>query len=274
MRLQYHIIDAFTGKIFGGNPAGVCVLDEWLPDGVMQSIAAENNLPETAFLVKQDGYYGLRWFTPEVEVELCGHGTLASAYVLFDGAERAANELRFKTMSGMLAVTREPDGLLYLDFPARPVEPCPIYPAFERAFGVKPAAAFKAVDFMVLLDSEQTLRELKPDLAALRELRAESGTCGCKATTGGFGVIVTARSREVDFVSRFFAPELGIAEDPVTGRAHCSLIPYWNARLGKQKLTARQFSKRGGELFCEDCGARVKIGGRAVRYLRGEIEVG
>ena len=265
--MQYHVIDVFTDRLFGGNPAGVCLLlDGWLPDGTMQSMAAENNVSETAFLVKRDGYYDLRWFSPSVEVSLCGHATAASAFVLFEENEKEASVLRFKTKSGMLEVLRE-GGLLYLDLPAMPAAPCPVFPAVEKSFGVKPSAAFKAMDYMVLLDSEEALRGLRPDFAALKPLAAEAGFGGAD-----FGVIATAKGADCDFVSRFFAPSVGIDEDPVTGRAHCSLTPYWSNALGKARLHARQLSARGGELFCEDRGGRVRVGGRAVRYLRGEIE--
>lgn len=269
--MQYHAIDAFTDRLFGGNPAGVCVLDTWLSDDTLQNIAAENNLSETAFLVKQDRYYDLRWFTPSVEVDLCGHATLASAFVLFEDAEKAAQEISFKTMSGIMTVTRETvspeeNGLLYLDFPSRPVAACPMYSTFEKGFGIQPISTYKSVDFLVLVDSEETLRKLQPNFSILQQIKTEAGL-----DNDSFGIIVTAKGNGCDFVSRFFAPNAGIDEDPVTGRAHCSLIPFWNERLGKSKLTARQLSKRGGTLFCEDCGQRVKIGGRAVRYLRGEI---
>jgi len=263
--MQYHVIDVFTEKPFGGNPAGVCLLDKWLPDGILQSIAAENNLSETAFLVKQDGYYDLRWFSPLIEVDLCGHATLASAFVLFEEAEKAVSTIKFKTMSGMMAVEKEND-LLYLDFPARPVVVCPMYQIFEKAFGVEPIATYKAVDFLILLDNEETLQSITPNFAVLRQIKTEA-----KINNDSFGVIVTAEGNDCDFVSRFFAPNAGIDEDPVTGRAHCSLIPFWSEKLGKSKLIARQLSKRGGVLFCESRGERVRIGGNAVRYLRGEI---
>ena len=265
--MQYHVIDVFTDKIFGGNPAGVCMLDKWLPDNILQSIAAENNLSETAFVVKQDGYYDLRWFTPAIEVDLCGHATIASAFVLFEEAEQFANEIKFKTASGIMTVSKE-NGLLYLDFPSRPVIACPAYQTFEKAFGINLAAIYKAVDFLVLVDSEEILLSICPDFTALKKIKDEAGI-----ENDSFGIIVTAKGNNCDFVSRFFAPNAGIDEDPVTGRAHCSLIPFWSAKLGKSNLTARQLSKRGGVLYCEDCGERVKIGGRAVRYLRGEINL-
>ncbi|MCL2011261.1 MAG: PhzF family phenazine biosynthesis protein [Cystobacterineae bacterium] len=265
--MQYQIIDVFADKLFSGNPAGVCLLEAWLPNALLHNIAAENNLPETAFLVKQEGHYALRWFSPLMEVELCGHATLASAFVLFEEAEKGASEIQFKTLSGMLSVTKE-DGLLCLELPARPVAACPSYSSFEKALGLKPLATYRAVDFLLLLESEEALKNLRPDFAALKEVKAEA-----KVDTDCFGVIATAKGREVDFVSRFFAPNVGIDEDAVTGRAHCSLIPFWSEKLGKPRLTARQLSKRGGELFCENLGERVKIAGKAVRYLRGKIEV-
>jgi PhzF family phenazine biosynthesis protein len=263
--MEYHVIDVFTDKLFGGNPAGVCILGRWLADDILQSIASENNLSETAFIVKQDGYYDLRWFTPSIEVDLCGHATMASAFVLFDNTERAASELKFKTMSGILSVTKGED-LLFLDFPSRPVSACPTYQTFENAFGAMPKAIYKAVDFLVLLNSEDELRSINPDFNVLKGIKEEAAI-----DNDSFGIIVTAKGNDSDFVSRFFAPNAGIDEDPVTGRAHCSLIPFWSNRLGKTNLTAKQLSKRGGVLFCEDRGERVKIGGRAVRYLKGSI---
>ena len=263
--MEYHIIDVFTEKLFSGNPAGVCILDEWLAKEVLQSIATENNLSETAFLVKQDDYYDLRWFTPSIEVELCGHATMASAFVLFDDKERTANVLRFQTLSGMLNVTKDSD-MLYLDFPSRPVELCPTYKTFEKAFDITPVAVYKGVDFLVLLDSEEELRNIDPDFTLLKKIKDEA-----ELDNDSFGIIVTAKGNDCDFVSRFFAPNAGINEDPVTGRAHCSLIPFWSDKLRKTNLTAKQLSKRGGMLYCEDCGDRVKIGGKVVRYLKGNI---
>lgn len=263
--IPYQVIDVFTDKLFKGNPAGVCLLDSWLSDDILQSIAMENNLSETAFIVKSDGYYELRWFTPAIEVDLCGHATLASAFVLFDDIEKTAHTIQFKTMSGMLSVSKV-DDLLYLDFPSRPVVPCPMYQTFEKSLGIKPVAVYKAADFLVLVDSEETLRNLNLDFALLKQIKHEAGI-----DNDSFGIIVTAAGGDCDFVSRFFAPNAGIDEDPVTGRAHCSLIPFWSRKLGKTTLTAKQLSKRGGVLSCEDCGERVKIGGKAVRYLKGEL---
>jgi PhzF family phenazine biosynthesis protein len=265
--MQYHVIDVFTDKMFGGNPAGVCLLDRWLPDDILQNIAAENNLSETAFLVKQDGYHDLRWFTPTIEVNLCGHATIASAFVLFEEIEKTSEKLLFKTICGTVAVTKEND-LLYLDFPSMPVEPCLMYQTFEKAFGIKPVVAYQAMDFLVLYNNEEEVQKIEPDFRLLKHIKADSGL-----DSDSFGIIITAKGNECDFVSRFFAPNAGINEDPVTGRAHCSLIPFWKDRLGKSKMTALQLSRRGGVLYCEYCGERVKIGGKAVRYLSGNIEL-
>jgi len=266
--VDYYVIDVFTDKVFSGNPAGVCLLDNWLPDDVLQNIAMENNLSETAFLVKQNNHYELRYFTPTIEVNLCGHATIASAFVLFEETKKVTSEIiTFKTKSEMVTVTKE-NGLINLDFPARPPTPCLMYPAFEKAFGIKPLGVYRCVDFLVLLDSEEALRSLEPDFLCLKQVKSEA-----KIDVDDFGVAVTARGSDCDFVSRFFAPNAGIDEDPVTGRAHCSLIPFWSGKLGKTRLFARQLSKRGGVLFCEDRGERVKISGTAVRYLKGKIEI-
>jgi len=265
--MQYHVIDVFTDKQFSGNPAGVCLLDKWLKDEVLQNIAAENKLSETAFLVKNDEFYDLRWFTPALEMDLCGHATIASAFVLFEEFEKDKSILKFKTLEGFVSVSREKD-ILYLDFPSWHVLPCPMYKTFEKAFGVKPIETYKARDFLIVLDSEETVRNLKPDLYVLTAILAEA-----KIDNNCLGVIVTAKSSGVDFVSRVFAPWGGIDEDPVTGSTHCELIPFWSKRLNKKKMIAKQLSKRGGALYCEDCGERVKIGGKAVRYLRGEIKI-
>ena len=264
MAIEYHVIDVFTDKLFHGNPAGVCLLESWLPDDTMQSIAAENNLSETAFLVKQEGgLYGLRWFTPAIEIDLCGHATLASAFVLFDEQEKTASELKFETMSGPLSVTREGD-LYVLNLPAAPTEECFDCPVIKNALGVRPFLVYRSIDFLVLLGSEDEVRAINPDFALLKQLKSEMGH-------DRFGVIVTASGNDCDFVSRYFAPNVGVDEDPVTGRAHCTLTPFWAARLGKKVMSARQLSQRGGVLKCEECGDRVKIGGRAVRYLRGHL---
>lgn len=251
-------VDAFSGRVFAGNPAAVCPLESWLPDAQMQAIAAENNLAETAFFVRNGKGYKLRWFTPIVEVDLCGHATLASAFVILNDLEPNERSVAFETKSGTLTVTRE-GGLYSLDFPARPPKPCAeVCPGLHPALGGKPEAVLAADDYLVVYRTEEELRALKPDMAALMNIDR-------------FAVIASAPGREADFVSRFFAPGKGVPEDPVTGRAHCTLIPYWSARLGKKKLHAYQVSARGGELWCEDRGDRVGISGQAARFFEGTI---
>ena len=259
MRIPYFQINAFTSNAFGGNPAGVCLLPAWLPDPLLQNIAAENDLSETAFLVRRQDYYDLRWFTPAVEVDLCGHATLASAFALFHGLGHQDKSVRFQTKSGWLTATQR-ENSVELDFPARPPEPCPASESLLLGLGSKPAEVLRSRDYLAVFDSAAQVAALKPNFELLRQ---------CDS----LGIIVTARDSEADFVSRFFAPAAGIDEDPVTGSAHCTLIPFWAERLRKQELFARQISQRGGELFCRLLGDRVGIGGRAVIYLRGEIEV-
>ncbi|MHC1742644.1 MAG: PhzF family phenazine biosynthesis protein [Syntrophobacteraceae bacterium] len=259
MKLPYYQVDAFTGKVFGGNPAGVCPLDGWLDDRLLQDIAAENNLSETAFIVPKGRRFELRWFTPATEVALCGHATLASAFVVLNRLNWSDEIVEFETRrSGVLSVRRDGD-LLQMDFPARPPEPCSIPEGLPAHLGVAPVEVYMSEeDLLVCLQTERQVAELTPDLRGLAAL-------DCR------GVIVTARGRDCDFVSRFFAPRVGVDEDPVTGSSHCVLIPFWSERLGKKTLFARQVSRRGGEIFCE-CGAsRVKIGGRAALYLEGSI---
>ena len=259
MRLPIYQIDAFTNRLFGGNPAAVVLLDTWLSTDLMQAIAAENNLADTAFVIPRPAEAPLRWFTPAVEVDLCGHATLAAAYVLFEHHFRDRDVLTFETLSGTVAVRRNAQRLS-LDFPARPGVPVDVSAELVQALGVRPREAYLARDLMAVLDSESAVRDLVPDLARTAALEA-------------FAVIVTAPGHDVDFVSRFFAPRSGIAEDPVTGSAHCTLVPYWAERLGRQTLAARQVSARGGELECELRGDRVWISGTCVEYLRGEISV-
>jgi len=257
VRRKLYQVDAFTSSVFSGNPAAVVPLDSWLETDVLQAIAAENNLSETAYFVGGNGQYDLRWFTPAGEVDLCGHATLAAAYVIGRFLEPDAAELTFLSKSGELRVERVAD-LLRLDFPARPGEPCPATPELSAALGVHPVETVRDRDFMAVLESESVVRALRPNMGLLEAL----GQC----------VIVTAEGTDADFVSRFFAPAYGIPEDPVTGSAHCTLVPYWSRRLRKQKLHARQVSARGGELFCREAGDRVHISGRAVLYLEGEIQ--
>ncbi len=257
-RIPVYQVDAFASRLFTGNPAAVCPLKEWLPDEQMQAIAAENNLAETAFFVSNGDGYHLRWFTPTVEVDLCGHATLASAFVILNELTPQAKSVRFSTKSGKLVVTREGD-LLSLDFPSYPAVECPVHPGLISGLGGRPETVLAARDYLVVYATEAELRSLKPDMDAL-------------AKADRFAVIATAPGKDdVDFISRFFAPAQGIPEDPVTGSAHCTLIPYWSKRLGKTKLHAFQASPRGGELWCEDRGERVTISGKAVQFLEGTI---
>ena len=257
MKIQCFHVDAFASGAFRGNPAAVCLLDAWLADATLQNIAAENNLPETAFIVPRGSEFELRWFSPTVEVDLSGHATLAAAAVLFTERNFAGDTIRFHSRSGPLMVSRAGE-VFTLDFPARPAETCEPPEALLRGLGCRPSGVFKSRDYLAVFATEAEVRSLAPDFAALK-------TLDC------LGVIVTAPGSDSDFVSRFFAPAAGIDEDPVTGSAHCTLIPYWSQRLGKTTLFARQVSRRGGELFCRLAGNRVHIGGKAVLYLRGEI---
>jgi PhzF family phenazine biosynthesis protein len=257
-RISYFEVDAFASQLFRGNPAGICPLSQWLPDAVMQSIAAENNLSETAFFVPRGSDFDLRWFTPAVEIDLCGHATLASAFIVFSELGFRGDAVRFHSASGPLTVSRSGD-VFTLDFPSRPPKPCVVPEALERGLGRKPAEVLKARDYFAIFATVEEVAALQPDFGLLGSLDEK--------------VIVTAPGGDCDFVSRFFAPTAGVNEDPVTGSAHCTLIPYWSQRLGKTKLRARQISQRGGELFCELAGDRVKIGGNAVLYLKGEIEL-
>ncbi len=260
MRIPIYQIDAFAPAPFTGNPAAVCPLEAWLPEEVMQAIAAENNLSETAFLVSAGEGWEIRWFTPRIEIDLCGHATLASGYAVFQYLDPGREEAVFESRSGRLRVVREGE-LLALDFPSRPPEPAPIPEGLERGLSRRPLeVATSQRDLLALFESEEDVVALEPDFRALAELEA-------------FGFIATAPGEEVDFVSRFFAPKGGIDEDPVTGSAHCVLTPYWAGRLGKSTLRARQVSRRGGDLVCTEMGERVKIAGEARVYLEGEIIV-
>jgi PhzF family phenazine biosynthesis protein len=259
MKLPIHQVDAFTDRVFGGNPAAVVPLDEWIDDGTLQAIALENNLSETAFTVPRGDRFELRWFTPTVEVDLCGHATLAAAHVLMGQGAGGGGAIEFETRSGTLTVRRDGDRLA-LDLPARPGLPVAASPEVARALGATPEALFESRDLLAVFACRRDVEVLAPDFDAV----------GALAT---YAVIATAPGDDCDFVSRFFAPGAGVPEDPVTGSAHCTLVPYWSQRLGRTTLRARQVSRRGGELFCEHRGDRVIVAGRAVSYLRGEIEV-
>lgn len=260
MKLTIYQVDAFTKEVFGGNPAAICPLESWIDTDLMQRIALENNLSETAFFVKKDDSYEIRWFTPTFEIDLCGHATLASAYVIFECLKFENDIVRFHSQkSGSLTVEKRGD-LLILDFPSRPVAPAQVPAGLIDAIGKAPKEVLKARDYFLVYENEQEILDLEPDFTRLLKIDAH-------------GFIVTAKGDSSDFVSRFFAPEVGVFEDPVTGSAHCNLIPFWAERLGKTELFARQISARGGDLYCELRGDRVKIGGHAVLYLKGEISV-
>ncbi len=259
MRLPLYQVDAFTERRFAGNPAAICPLPKWLPDATLQAIAAENNLAETAYFVAEPDGYRLRWFTPAVEVDLCGHATLAAAYVLMNCLGFGGDQVTFHSRSGPLTVAHSGE-MFTLDFPSRPGERRPIDPAITAALGATPMEILAARDTMCVLATAAEVKALQPDMTALKQLEP-------------WALIVTAPGDDCDFVSRFFAPKQGIDEDPVTGSAHCTLTPYWAARLGKTNLFARQVSPRGGELWCEDRGDRVRISGHGALYLTGFIEV-
>lgn len=264
MRLPLYQVDAFTDRLFGGNPAAVCPLEYWLPDETMQRIAAENNLAETAFYVPQGEGFGLRWFTPAVEVDLCGHATLATAHVLYEVYHHAAPELHFETRSGTLTVSRR-DGRLVMNFPADTLSPADVAPPVLAGLGgLKPTDTFRGKsDYLIVLKSQVQLEAIEPDF---RQIAADDSVRAVIVTAAGDG-------DEVDFVSRCFAPNAGIDEDPVTGSAHTTLTPYWAQRLDKKVLVAQQLSVRRGTVYCTHRGARVDLAGDAVLYLQGEIEV-
>jgi PhzF family phenazine biosynthesis protein len=260
MLIPYFHVDAFTSRPFGGNPAGVCLLDAWLTDDAMQRIAAENNLAETAFVIAQGpAKYQLRWFSPTLEVDLCGHATLAAAHVLWRHQGEKAEVLRFHTLSGVLTVAREGE-LLLLDFPARPAQTVAAPDDVAQALGAVPQFCGQARDYLMVYESAEQLRALRADSSRI-------------LAWDTFGVIVTAPGEGYDFASRFFVPRAGVLEDSATGSSHCTLVPYWAGRLGRNKLSARQLSARGGEFECELAGERVRIGGRAVTYLTAQIEI-
>ncbi|MFT5619457.1 MAG: PhzF family phenazine biosynthesis protein [Arenicella sp.] len=257
--IEIYQVDAFANQVFAGNPAAICPLDEWLPDEVMQNIAKENNLAETAFVVNENGELRIRWFTPTIEVDLCGHATLAAAHVFFNHLDFAESKINFNSRSGILSVEKQKDGLLQLDFPSDSFRPSLVPTTLFQALGVGHAEVYAGrTDLLVLLGSQEQVEMLTPNMVLLAEVETR-------------GVIVTSVGKEADFVSRFFAPQSGIDEDPVTGSAHTTLIPFWAGRLGKGKFFAQQISDRGGELWCELDGERVKIAGKAVTFLVGKI---
>lgn len=259
MKLPIYQIDAFAGKQFEGNPAAVVPLEAWLPDETMQAIAQENNLAETAFFVPANGGFHIRWFTPNREVRLCGHATLASAFVLFECLGYGLGEIVFDSLSGRLSVSKA-DDLLTLDFPSQVPERCEVPDHLARGLGAVPLECYRNEDYLAVFSTERELAEIEPDHSHLARLDLR-------------GVIITAPSSRQDFVARFFAPKYATPEDPVTGSAYTQLVPYWSARLGRTRLRARQISRRGGNLLCQLDGSRVRISGSAVKYMEGTIEI-
>ena len=259
MQQKIYQIDSFATKTFEGNPAMVCPLASWISDDLMQQIAEENNLSETAFFVKENEVYSLRWFTPTTEVDMCGHATLASAYVLFECLGYEKDEMVFSTKSGELKVWKE-ENRYVMDFPIQSIEPCDISEQIEKAFGVKPIATFASMDYIVVFENEKEVLHAKPNLELLKALDLR-------------GVCITSKSKAYDFVTQFFAPKYGIDEDPVTGSAFTQLVTYWAEELGKNVFDAKQVSLRGGEVHCEVKSNRVEISGEAEEYLEGVISI-
>jgi PhzF family phenazine biosynthesis protein len=259
MKTKIYQIDAFAGEVFSGNPAAVCPLEEWIPEETMQKIAMENNLAETAFFVKKEDHYEIRWFTPTVEVDLCGHATLAAGFVLYNYEGYPNTEIIFiSPKSGILKVNQK-DGFLLLNFPTDIYESISITPELIAGFNIKPAEAFKGkTDYMFVYENEEQIKNLSPDFSLISKLNAR-------------GIIVPAKGDNIDFVSRFFAPQSGVYEDPVTGSAHTTLTPYWAKRLKKNELSAIQLSARKGYLNCKYLEDRIEISGQAKAYLIGEI---
>ena len=265
LTIPYYHVDTFTNELFRGNPAGVCLLADWLPDTLMQSIAAEHNLAETAFVVQRGSHVGLRWFTPTVEVDLCGHATIAPAHVLFRHLGCVEDSIPFHTRSGLLSV-RHSQEYLTMDFPSLPAVSCEPSDVLIRGLGARPIYTAQATDTLAVFESAEQILNLKIDPSALMQCNSRGVIATAQDISGRFG-------ENVDFVSRFFAPRVGVPEDPVTGSAHSTLIPYWSQKLGMKRMRALQISQRGGELLCEDRGDRVGISGRAVTYSTGYLHI-
>ena len=259
VKIPIYQVDAFTDTVFWGNPAVVCLLESWLPDDLMQKIALENAVPETAFLIPSGDDYEIRWFTPDIEMDLCGHATLASAHVIARHLDTSRREIKFHSKSGLLIVQIEGD-LITLNFPSRMPIPSELPEIISQAFAEQPKEVLKSRDYMLVFENEEIIQNMAPNQTILNQINLDPG-----------GVIITAPGREVDFVSRFFTPQASIFEDPVTGSAHCSLVPYWSKKLGKESLIARQLSVRGGVLSCEYLGESVLISGKAVTYMEGIV---
>ena len=258
--MRYYIVDAFTDKLFSGNPAGVCILEKDLPDETLQKIAFENNLAETAFLQKKDDCYTLRWFTPEFEIDLCGHATLAAAYVVLNFIEPEIDAVSFSTMSGILSVQRENGSAYEMSLPTRKPQRIEITKEISEALGIVPIELYSERDLYAFVENESMVLGYEPDYDKLRKLNK------------WLGIVVTALGDNSDFVSRYFCPELGL-EDAVTGSSHCCLVPLWSSKLNKTVLFAKQISKRRGTLYCKMCENEVKVSGKAVLYLQGEIKI-
>lgn len=257
--MKQYIVDAFTDKVFGGNPAAVCIMDSWPSDDLMMNITVENNLSETAFAVREGSRYRLRWFTPGGEIDLCGHATLATAFVLMNYYDSAANTVVFTTMSGELTVDRHED-MYEMDFPAYKLRPVPVTDEITEAVGAAPVEAYMGRDLLCVFDSENTVKNLHPDMEKLKEL-------------DGLLLQATAKGSDFDCVSRSFAPKLNVPEDPVCGSGHCHIVPYWAGRSGKKEIVAFQASRRGGILYCRVEGERVRLAGKAALFSVGEIFV-
>lgn len=264
MTIDLYQIDAFTDQQFHGNPAAVCPLDDWLPDDILQKIAIENNLSETAFFIQiSHNRFHLRWFTPEYEIDLCGHATLASAFVIINELGNPSHEILFDSQSGLLSV-KKTGKYFELNFPSRPAQKADLPKIISEGLNIQPKEVWKARDYLLLYESEEDIANIKPNIAILNQINIEPG-----------GIIVTAKGKDedVDFVSRLFTPQAAIFEDPVTGSSHCTLIPFWAERLNKKKLRALQISQRGGELLCQLNEDRISIKGQAVKYLEGRIHL-
>ena len=259
MKITLYHVDAFTSEIFKGNPAAVCPLDHWLPDELMLKIALENSVSETAFFIPTSEGFEIRWFTPEIEMDLCGHATLATAHVIARHLHYPKEVIKLRSKSGDLSV-KVGEKLITLDFPSRKAVPSQVPQIILDALKEQPNEILKARDYLLVFESEEIIRNMKPEKSLMDQINLAPG-----------GIIVTAPGRKVDFVSRFFSTQASIFEDPVTGSAHCTLIPYWRERLGKDSMIALQLSKRGGKLVCKDLGERVNISGEAVTYLVGTI---
>lgn len=258
--MKYFVIDAFAEKVFQGNPAGVCVLEKPLKQKIMQSIAKENNLSETAFIYKEREQYFLKWFTPKAEIDLCGHATMAAAYVVMNFIEKTASAVAFHTKSGILTVQKK-GNLFEMDLPCRMPKKIDVVEKVTDVIGIKPVGTYISRDLIILLENENQIKNIKPDFDKMKKLNI------------GLGVVVTAKGEKVDFVSRYFTPELESKEDPVTGSSHSSLIPFWAKKLQKSSMIAKQLSERGGILYCQNAGERVKVSGNAVLYMMGEINI-